>query len=232
MEIVAVHRYPVKSMGGERLEQVQLDHRGLVGDRWYAVRDDAGHFASGKDSRRFRRHDPVFSYAASTGPDGIRVCRGDASWLVGDPALDEELTRSFGAPMRVVPEQEVPHQDDGQVSLIGTASLAWCAERWGGNPDPRRTRSNLVVATTEPFVEDSWVGRRLAIGETVLTVVEQVPRCRMVDLDQDGVRVDTRWLRSLGRERATNLAVYADVTRGGWLRVGDPVHVLGSAAIS
>lgn len=227
MQIVAVHRYPVKSMSGELLSQVRVDRRGLVGDRWYAVEDAEGHFASGKNTRRFRRYDPVFEYAAETTTDGVRVRGRGGSWWVGEAALDRELSRAFGAPMRLAVEAEVPHQDAGQVSLVGTASLACCAERWGGSADPRRTRTNLVVATDTPFIEDDWVGKWLEIGEVGLAVVAQTPRCRMVDLDQDGVRAGAGWLKPLARERSLNLGVYADVDRPGLLRVGDPVRVQG-----
>ena len=68
--VAAIRRYPVKSMGGESLDLVELDARGLVGDRRYAVVDGDGKLSSGKDSRRFRRRDEVFSYAAGTSADG------------------------------------------------------------------------------------------------------------------------------------------------------------------
>jgi uncharacterized protein YcbX len=38
--VQAIHRYPVKSMGGESLERARLDERGLRGDRAWAVRDE------------------------------------------------------------------------------------------------------------------------------------------------------------------------------------------------
>ncbi|WP_223836253.1 MOSC N-terminal beta barrel domain-containing protein [Streptomyces venezuelae] len=50
-------RYPVKSTGGERLQRVEVDERGLAGDRLFAVRDADGRFGSGKNTRRFRRMD-------------------------------------------------------------------------------------------------------------------------------------------------------------------------------
>lgn len=212
----SLRRYPVKSMGGEGLAEVALDARGLVGDRGYAVVDGDGRLASGKDSRRFRRRDAVFEHAARTLEDGsVEVSGPDGRWRVGDPGLDAALSRRMGAEVRVLPERGVPHQDGGQVSLVGSASLAWCAQRWGIDADPRRLRVNLVVETDEPFVEETWVGREVAVGSALLRVVERVPRCRMVDLAQDGASGSGRWLAPLAAEREMCLAVYAEVVTPG-----------------
>jgi hypothetical protein len=53
-----------------------------------------------------------------------------------------------------------------------------------------------------------------------------VPRCRRIDIRQDGTDPGERWLRSLARERDLFLAVYADVTRPGRISLGDRVHPL------
>jgi uncharacterized protein YcbX len=37
--VTEIWRYPVKSMGGERLDNVAVDERGMVADRMWAVRD-------------------------------------------------------------------------------------------------------------------------------------------------------------------------------------------------
>ena len=113
--------------------------------------------------------------------------------------------------------------DAGSVSLVGTATLAWCAARWGLDADARRLRVNVVIATEEPFVEESWQGHRLRIGGAMLDVVERVPRCRMIDIDQDGVIADGQWLKALTAEREMCLAMYADVAVPGAVRVGDEV---------
>jgi len=65
MKIVEIRRYPVKAMGGESLNSVEVDPRGLVGDRWFSVVDVEGKLATGKNSRRFRRFDEIFDYRAT-----------------------------------------------------------------------------------------------------------------------------------------------------------------------
>lgn len=223
--VIALRRYPVKSMGGEAVGFAEVDARGLVGDRWYAVQDDDGRFASGKDSRRFRRRDPVFCYSAGTDSGGQAVVtRGDERWLVGDPRLDQHLTEDMGTIVRVTPEAHVPHQDMGAVSIVSTATLEWCADRWGGSPDPRRLRVNVVVESDEPFIEERWVD--LELGSARLRVVNRVPRCRMIDIRQDGTEPGEKWLRSLAQERDMFLAVYADVTHPGRITVGDRVRAI------
>lgn len=112
----------------------------------------------------------------------------------------------------------------GAVSIVSTATLAWCADRWGGTPDPRRLRVNIVVESDEPFAEERW--GNLEIGSARLCVVERVCRCRMVDIRQDGVEPGEKWLKSLARERGMFLAVYADVTRSGQISVGDRVRAV------
>jgi uncharacterized protein len=223
-QVVKLRRYPVKSMGGEALRTAEFDTRGMTGDRWYAVRDDAGHFASGKDTRRFRRRDRVFDYKATTGDHAVTVTGPTGSWTVGDPTLDEHLSTAMGAPVAVTAESGIAHQDDGAVSLIGTATLSWCAERFGIDADPRRLRVNIVFESAEPFVEETWLGRPVELGTAVLRVVGTVERCRMIDIAQDGVIPSGRWLKRLAAERNMNAAVYADVVQPGRTSIGDVLN--------
>jgi len=222
----SVRRYPVKSMGGETLDRVTLDRRGLGGDRWFAVEDDDGRFASGKDTRRFRRRDAVFDYVARTGSNGqVWVSRNGAEWMVGDPRLDGDVSKRMGCAARVTPEAGVPHQDMGAVSIIGTATLDWCSHAWGGDGDGRRLRVNVVIETIEPFIEETWLGRKLQVGTAALVVAERTPRCRMIDVSQDGTAPTAHWLKEVARDRDMLLAVYADVRSPGQFRVGDQVDV-------
>lgn len=226
MEVVQLRRYPVKSMGGEPLDRVALNERGVVGDRWFAVEDTDGRFASGKNTRRFRRRDAVFGYSAASSATGdVTVTGASGAWKVGDPALEDDLSQAMGVSVRVTPEAEVPHQDMGAVSIIGTATLDWCAERWGIDPDPRRLRVNVVFTSTSPFIEEEWAGRTLSVGTAALRLVERAPRCRTIDIPQDGTLAAGQWLKPLAAERDMFLAMYANVASTGVMAVGDTLVV-------
>ncbi|MFW7415389.1 MOSC domain-containing protein [Demequina sp. SO4-18] len=224
MHVTTLRRYPVKSMGGESLETVALDVRGLEGDRAYAVRDAESRLASGKNTKRLVRRDGVFEFRARTEDAGVVISGpGGRHGLVGEPELDAWLSDVLAAPVAVAPETDVPHFDDGAVSLIGTATLEWCARELGVDADPRRLRPNIVVATSEPFEEEGWAGD-VRIGEAVLRPAGRIERCRTIDLAQDGVDTRTRWLKALGETRDMRVAVYLDVVTPGAIAVGDQVR--------
>jgi uncharacterized protein YcbX len=218
-----IRRYPVKAMGGESLESVEVEARGLTGDRAYAVVDGDGKIATGKHSRRFRRRDEVFEFASRTTPDGVRVTGRGGEWAVLSAELDAFLTEAMGDPVRVLPESTTPYFDAGAVSLVGTASLEWCRRELHVDADRRRIRPNLVVETDEPFVEETWAGE-LAVGEVVLAPVERIVRCRMVDIAQEGLPREGAWLKALTDTRDMSLGVYLEVRRPGRIAVGDPVE--------
>ncbi|MBO0847383.1 MAG: MOSC domain-containing protein [Nocardioides sp.] len=221
--LLEIRRYPVKSMGGESLGSVEVDGRGLVGDRGYAVVDGDGKLASGKHSQRFRRRDQVFEFASRTTPDGVRVSGRDGDWAVGSHALDLALSEAMGDQVRVLPETTTPYFDDGAVSLVGTASLDWCREYLAVDADRRRIRPNLVLETAEPFVEETWRDT-VIMGSVRLRPVARIERCRMVDIAQEGLPRDGRWLKALTKTRDVCLGIYLDVVAGGTIAVGDPVR--------
>lgn len=221
--VLDIRRHPVKAMGGESVTEADSDARGIVGDRLFAVVDGEGRLSSGKDSRRFRRRDAIFDHRAVTIDEGVLVTGTAGPGLVGDPALDQRLSDLMGDPVRVLREDAVPHHDAAPISIVGTASLAWCRDELGVDADPLRLRMNLLVETTEPFEEEAWVDSDLAIGQVRLRVRERVLRCRMVDLAQQGVTTTTPWLKGLA-VRDLCLGVYADVLRPGTLVAGASVR--------
>jgi uncharacterized protein YcbX len=71
------------------------------------------------------------------------------------------------------------------VSLVTTSSLRRVAAATGGAVDGARFRATFTVDTDglAAHVEDSWVGRRLRIGEAEVEVRSVIARCAVVDLD-------------------------------------------------
>ncbi len=227
--LVGIRRYPVKSTGGESVQAAVLTARGLQGDRLWAVADSDGRLATGKNTARFRRMDPVFDLWSRGGANGAppEVRFPDGSWVsVADPAAESRLAAHLGTPTRFTCESEaVSHMDAGRVSLVGTGSLGALAHLLDESEpvDPRRFRANLLVDLSA-WEEESWVGHRVSVGEVVLEVVERIERCRTVDVAQGGVAAHGRVLRTLGGARDVCLAVYADVIEPGSVHIGDSVE--------
>lgn len=232
--IVEVLRYPVKSMRGENLAVAEVDRRGLVGDRLWALRDEAGKFGSGKTTRRFRRIDGLLGFSAVYDGhvpvveflDGT-VMRGD------DGSIHDALSETLGAQVELAAEAAISHFDAGAVHLCTTGSLSHIGTLAGhGEVDARRFRPNLLIDSpgAAGFVEDGWLGWRLRVGDTVeLVVTGRTERCAMVTYPQDDLPPDPRALRVLADRNRACLGVYVDVVRTGWVRSGDEVYRLGGS---
>ena len=95
--------------------------------------------------------------------------------------------------------------------------------------DVRRFRPNLVVAAEgdDDFPELAWVGKRVRMGEAVIEVAMECPRCVMTTHGFADLAKDPGIMRSLVKRAGGNLGVYASVAEPGAVRVGDTVEVLG-----
>lgn len=94
--------------------------------------------------------------------------------------------------------------------------------------DVRRFRPNLVIDTSDDdgFLESTWGGRRMQIGEAVLTFTIPCPRCVMITLPTGDLPKDPAVLRTVVREADQNLGIYAVVETPGTVRHGDAVTLL------
>jgi uncharacterized protein YcbX len=123
------------------------------------------------------------------------------------------------------------------LSVMTTSTLAQLNElRPESRFDQRRFRMNVIVDTKEAgFVENDWVGRGLAIGDTVrVNVALPDPRCVMTTLAQDDLPRDNDILRTLTRHNRIQVGsagqfpcvgVYAVIEAPGTLKTGDRVTV-------
>ncbi len=128
--VVALWRYPVKSMLGEELPEAEVTERGLAGDRARAVVDAAtGQVASAKEPRRWKRL--LACAAAGAGADVVLELPGSGRARAADPDVDERLSALLGRPValrdapppaaelqRAVPEEVLRRGLEAQVETV------------------------------------------------------------------------------------------------------------------
>jgi hypothetical protein len=227
--IAALWRYPVKSMRGESVPRLTVDARGVVGDRFFALRDSTGKLGSGKTNKRFRQIEGLLDFVATT-VDGAVVIRfpDGRAMAAADPAIDRALSAACGIDVVLERETDAPHRDSSPLHLLSEASLAWLRDRLPDAAiDQRRFRPNLVVAlaAADGQVEQSWIGRSIAVGDTlVIKIAEPTVRCVMVTQPQAELGAAPLILRRLTRDNDASFGVYAEVLRPGSVHCGDALR--------
>lgn len=228
--VAALWRYPVKSMLGEVLEEAEFTGRGIPGDRAYAIVD--GESGQVRNAKR-AGWDDLFSFSArleGNAPSSLRITPPDGRIVSGDD-IDRRLSEAFGREVRLESADGEPFFDLAAVHLITTASLGRLRESYGeGDFDARRFRPNVVVELDSGetgFVEDSWIGRTLRLGEeVVLEVTDPVVRCVMTTLAQGSLPKDPKIMRTTHEQNDDHVGVYARVVGGGRVRRGDRVELV------
>ncbi|MCC7372997.1 MAG: MOSC domain-containing protein [Chloroflexi bacterium] len=236
--VAGLYRFPVKSMGGESLERVQLQWHGFDVDRgfvfvkagnlsrfpWLTARDlpDLVRYHASLTNHENTRKSPVM----------VQTPTGQV-WPVDSPGLLASLERQYDAPLQLLHPGKGA-QDAAMLSVIGTASVRALAERVGADLDIRRFRQNVVLAPVDdaPFVEESWVGRQLIVGADPaspeaarIRLIRRDHRCMIVNLDPELGGQNPAVLREIAASRENCLGLYATVEAQGWLQIGDPVYV-------
>ena len=119
--------------------------------------------------------------------------------------------------------------DCAVVHLLTTATLDRLGELYPrGRFEVRRFRPNIVVQPASGktgFIENTWVGHTLAIGDEVrLSITGPCGRCVMTTLPQGDLPRDPDILRTAAQHNHVQVGVYAAVVRGGMIRRGDSVR--------
>jgi len=231
--VEAIFRYPVKSMGGERLEVANLGWHGLDGDRRLAFRrmDDRSGFpwltaSKLPDLLLFapRRHEDG---AQGDLPKHIRTPDGTEMPVFGEE-LAAEVGRRYGAPVEMMQLRQGIF-DDASLSVIASDTVREIARLAGQAADVRRFRPNIVVRLLRPlpFQEDEWLGGVLSFGEgedaPAVSVTMHDVRCSVVNLDPDSATPAPEVLKAIVRANQNNAGIYGAVTRIGRLAVGQTI---------
>ena len=231
-------RYPVKSMGRVAIDSAFLGWHGLQGDRRFAFRrlEDKSGFPWLSASRlpELLLYQPfgLDEKAEEPTPTHVRTPEG-VELAIGSTELQTSVAEKFGSAVELM---KLKHGifDDASVSVINLATIAAIGREVEQDLDTRRFRANIVIATesTEPFLEDGWIGGRLVFGDDetgpIISLTLRDPRCVMINLDPDTAEQDPRIMKAAVRLNGNNAGAYGTVARTGQLSLGQPVSFLPS----
>jgi hypothetical protein len=211
MWIAEIWRYPVKSMGGERLEAAEVTAGGIEGDRVVHVSGPGGRIVTSRTRPR------LLGLRGSLGPDG-------EPFVVHRPWQSEEsqaAVRAAAGPDARLVRYDGPERFDVLPLLVATDGAV---RRLG--VDHRRLRPNIVIGGVEGLAEREWPGRRLRIGPVVVSVATLRARCVMTTFDPDSQEQDVSVLRRIVTDFGGRMALDCAVLRGGRIAVGDQVEMV------
>ena len=226
-------RYPVKSMGGELLDEAFVSWHGVEGDRrWAFVRE--GLIRSSFPWLTIRERPELSHFRTwftepgrpDDSPTTVRTPEGEEL-----DVADERLAERIGPGVHVIKQNRgIP--DIAPLSLMTTATIGGLSGLVGRQLDSRRFRPNLLVEPIgdEPFPEDGWVGSVLRIGELRMRVDQRDKRCVMINVDPDTDERDASVLRAVAQERDACAGVYGSTVTPGRVAVGDAVVLEAGAA--
>ncbi|WP_312408001.1 MOSC domain-containing protein [Rhizobium sp.] len=234
--IEEIWRYPVNSLGGERIASADLIETGVIGDRRWAIVDrQTGEPAAPERDARWR---PALFLSARLQYDLPEIQFHDGSWVPVDaPDIDQRLTRHFGFDVSIRPYEPFSSDpsdtkvvarhryDVSPLHLVTSSSMEWLANLLGEDIDCRRFRPNIVLNTAglQGLEEKAWLGYRLLMSEATMLATEETKRCGMTLIAQPSLSENPDILRSILRQNRRNFGIYASVDTAAPIAVGDPV---------
>jgi uncharacterized protein len=249
-----ISRTPVKAFALQQLQEAELGEGGVEGDRHFYLVGATGRLFNNKDFPAFQ----LIHASYDAKQDALTVTLTDGREVTGTVERGEEVETTFhkrprlarlvlgpwsdvlselaGEPLRLV-EPSTPAPDRGRggaATLLSMASLAALGTQLGvENVDGRRFRMNFGVEGLDAHEEDTWIGRRVQVGDAVVIPHGNVGRCVITTQNPDTAISDLDTLKALAayrRELETTeplpFGVHAAVAAPGRVRVGDPVGPL------
>ncbi len=238
--VEAIFRYPVKSMGGERLEVATLGWHGLDGDRRLAFRrtgDRSGFpWLIASKLPELLLFAPQYRADGGQGdlPTHIRTPDGEELPVFGED-LATEIGRLYGDPVQMMQLNQGIF-DEASVSVIAFDTVREIGRLAGRTLDVRRFRPNVVVRLLKsvPFQEDEWLGGVLSFGEgdnaPAITVTMRDVRCAMVNFDPDSASPAPEVLKAVVHAHQNTAGIYGTVTRIGQFAVGQTILLRAATA--
>ena len=244
-----INCFPVKGLSAQSLASTQLDvDRPIAGDRRFALaRGGVAIAASAQTwlnkchflqlSRHARLATLVSHFDAES--EVLTIFRRDRQVSCGkisEPlgrALIEQfftayLSDSISAPQKLLDSIDgwFSDQRDGLLSLINLASLRDIERVTGRAVDLRRFRGNLIIDTAQAWEENSWIGKKIQLGQAQLSVVEPIERCAAVNVNPEDGQRDMNLVHDLERGFGhRNCGVLLRVIQGGNIAAEDHLQI-------
>lgn len=246
---------PVKGLGLELVDELELTASGPRGDRQFFLVDENGRLVNSKGLGVLQQARARYDAAART----LELALPGGEVVGGEVSLDGVVETNFWGSQRPAQRVSGPWSDalsdlagrrlqlvesvdgaavdrgpDAAATLVSTASLgALAAELSVRAVDRRRFRMHLYVDGVPAHAEDGWLGRRVRVGGAVVVPRGNVGRCAVTTQNPDTGRPDLDTLKALARYRGgvqttepLPFGVYAAVAEPGLVRVGDAVEVV------
>ena len=246
-QITRLYRYPVKGLSPEPLPAVPLEvGQTLPADRRYAIENGPSGFDPAAPAwlhkscylmlmrnerlAGLRTHYEDASHLLTIRRDGNVVVQGDLETAEGRAAVEAFFTADFSnelkGPAKILSGGGHSFSDVARkvVSIINLGSVRAIENMVGLPVHPLRFRANLYVSGWPAWHEHELAGQTLAIGDARLKVVKRITRCAAVNVDPEtavrDLEIPPALMRRLGHNEC---GIYAEVTTGGAIAVGDPI---------
>jgi uncharacterized protein len=245
--ITGIYRYPIKGLTPEPLPRAALTPgQTLLADRRYAIENGPSGFDPAEPKwlpkpyflmlqrdewlAALQTHFDDASQVLTIRQNGAIAAQGNLETAEGRAAIEQFIAIRFAGqikgPPKVLTSPGHSFSDVARkvVSIINLASLRAIENMVGQPVHPLRFRANLYVEGWPAWHEFDLVDRTLAIGEARLKAVKRITRCAAVNVDPDTAERDLAIPQALQRRLGHgDCGIYAEVTAGGSIAVGDAV---------
>jgi uncharacterized protein YcbX len=247
--VVGLFRYPVKGLSPEPLDSVVLEPgKGVPGDRRYALARASTEFDPAApahlDKTKFLMlmrderlaalatffDDATQTLVVTRGQNlAVRACLANLEARAHLESFFEHFmgTGPEGRPHIVeAPGHMFSDYAEKCVSIINLNSLRDLCRRIGREIEPIRFRANLYIEGWEAWRELDLIGKDFTIGEVRLTGAKPTERCAATNVNPLTALRDMNIPKDLVAQYGHNiLGIYARVTAGGTLKLGDMVEI-------
>ncbi len=231
-----IWRFPVKSVGGETLDEVTVGPIGIEGDRGWGITDlETGLTLTA------RREPRLLLASATIVDDAVVLTLPDGTETADDAALSSWLERDVALRKAGPDDQgtfEISLAEDEQTDWVewqggagsfhdsGNRRITVVAEATFRDWDRRRFRLN-VVTDGDVGSEIPLQGHKVQVGDCVVDMIKHVDRCVVVTRPQPGgIERDLSVLKTVNAELDGNLGVGGTIDTPGKIAVGDEVAAL------